>query len=629
MPLANGLNPTPTSGLTNSLMSTANGIIAYAKERMAAVDGFVSDLSSAVLTLQAPTITPQFPTGGSAPAIAAPDMPTFTAPVWQAPGFPREFTGTLDTSDLEIAPFDESPPTIQYGAAPPPLDIRIPDAPGVNLEFEDPALQVNLPDPPRLLSLNIEKFSGLKLPTFDAEAPTLTAVEPSIREYTPEDVYTSDLLEKLKSTLQERIASGSGLSQEVENAIWDRGREREARAQADALLQLEQMESLGYARPPGGYMDARTKILTETDAALRGHSREVMVKSAELALDNVKHAITTAVQLEGQLLNYTNSVEQRLFDASRYATEAGISIYNAKVQAFGAMVDVYRSKVQAYQALVQAETSRVEAYRAQVAAEEAKASVNRALVDQYRVMADVAMSNIEIYKARIAGIQTKAEIEKAKVQVFGEQVRGYVAQVNAYTAGVEGFRATIQAEQTKQQVYQSQVEAYTARVTANSRQVDARIAVYKGKIDAHTAELDGYRAMMQAESARVDSIVKTNSVVAEAFRSEVTAVSAYNDVLTKQWQATLDQNQRTAEIGISAAKSNAELYITTRSLALDAAKTGAQVAAQIGSAAINAVNFSGSVSSSEGYNASVSVSESSSNSDSTSNSTNYNYNSSV
>ena len=68
-----------------------------------------------------------------------------------------------------------------------------------------------------------------------------------------------------------------------------------------------------------------------------------------------------------------------------------------------------------------------------------------------------------------------------------------------------------------------------------------------------------------------------------------------------------------------------------RSLALDAAKTGAQVAAQIGAAAINAVNFSGSVSSSEGYTASESQSWSTSTSQSNanSNSTNYNYNASV
>ena len=107
------------------------------------------------------------------------------------------------------------------------------------------------------------------------------------------------------------------------------------------------------------------------------------------------------------------------------------------------------------------------------------------------------------------------------------------------------------------------------------------------------------------------------------------STSAYNEVLVKQWQVSLDQAQRTAEIGINTAKANAELYITTRSLALDAAKTGAQVSAQIGAAAMNAVNFSGTVSSSEAYSASESLSvvnsSSISNSNSSSTNTNYNY----
>jgi len=628
-----GYIPNDTTGrLTQSLLGTAGGMVAYAQSRMAAVDSFVTNLTGSVLSLVAPVITPVFPVGGSAPAISIPALPTLDKPVWVAPGFPAAFTGVLEVGDLQIAPFDDNPPTISYGTAPAPFVGTIPDAPGVNLDFEDPTLSITLPSVPDLLSLNVTKFGGMTMPTFDAADPVLTAVEPSIREYTPGAQYTSGLLTGLKSTLEDRIRTGgTGLTQEVENAIWDRGREREARSAADSILALDKMEGLGFSLPPGIYLDARARIITESDANNRGHSREVMIKSAELQLDNVKHALTTAVQLESRLMDYTNAVEQRVFEATRYATEAGVQIYNAKVQAFQAMTDAYRGKVQVYEARIRAEIAKVDAYRAEIAAEEAKASINRALVDQYRAQIDAALSGVEIYKAQIAGIQAKAEIERTKVMVFGEQVRGYTAQVNAYTAGVEGFRATVQAEQTKQQVYQSQVEAFTARVNANARQIESRIAAFQGLIAAKTAEYDGYRAAVAGESARVEGITKTAGVVADAYRAQVQAAGTYNEVLTKQWQATLDQNQRIAEIGVSAAKANAELYITTRSLALDAAKVGAQVSAQIGAAALNAVNFSGSVSSSESYGISNSASNSGSNStsDSTSNSTSYNYNSSV
>lgn len=624
--------PAPTNGLTSALLGTASGIVSYAQGRMGAVDAFVQSLASQVLTLQAPTITPSFPVGGSAPAIFVPTPPTFEAPVWAAPGFPTALTAVLDVGDLDIQPFDADPPTLNFGTAPPAFVGNIPDAPAVNLTFTDPTLHVDLPAVPNLISLDIVRFDGLNLPTFSAVEPVLTAVEPSIREYTPGAQYTSSLLTRLKATLEDRITSGgTGLTQEVENAIWDRGREREFRSKQDAIDALGAMEVSGFAFPPGIYLDARLKIETETDYASRGHSREVMIKSAELMLDNVKHALTTSVALESKMLDYTNAVEQRIFESVKYATEAGVQIYNAKVQAFGQMVEMYRAKVQIYSALVAAEVSKVDAYRAQIAAEEAKASINRILVEQYKVQADVALSNVEIYKAEIAGIQAKASIEQTKVAIFGEQVRGFTAQVNAYTAGVEGFRAGIQAEATKQDAYKSRVEAFSAQVNATASIIEARVKAFEGQVAGKTAEYDGYKAAVSGESARVEALAKTSSVLADAYRSQVTGISAYNEVLTKQWQATLDQNQRTAEIGISAAKSNAELYITTRSLALDAAKTGAQVSAQIAAAAINAVNFSGSVSSSEGYSGveSVSHSVSESSSTGTSTSTNYNYNSSV
>lgn len=611
-------------------MPSASSVLAFAYDRVAGVDQYVQGMQNAVLSLVAPTISPEFPTGGVAPAIETPTSPTFDQPVWVAPGIPAPFTDVLDLSDLMVEPFDEDAPVLSFGPPPEQPYLTLPEAPAVNLDFEDPTLSVQLPAPPSLLSISVTPFGGVTIPDFTDEAPVLNLVAPSIREYVPGSQYTSALLTQLQSTLLQRISGGgTGLGQQAETALWERGKEREARQQADAIAQLEQMEALGYMLPPGAYVDARVKIITETDYAGRGHSREVMVESARLELDNVKTSLANAVQLEGQLMDYTNATEQRLFEASRYATEAGVAIYNAQVQAYAAMVDVYRAKVQVYDARIRAEMSKVEVYRAQIAAEQAKAEVNTALVGQYTAQVNAALSAVEIYKAQIAGIQAKADVERTKVMVFGEQVRGYTAQVNAYTAGVEGYRASLQAETAKQEAYRSRVQAFTAQVEAASRQTEARVAAYRGRIDAKNNEYDAYRSAVQGEAARVQAIAQTNGVVADAYRAEVAAVGAYNDVLTKQWQASLEQAQRTAEIGVNAAKANAELYITTRSLALDATKTGATVAAQIGAASVNALNYSASMSSSDSYSAgdstSTSVSDSTSNSFASSTSTNYNY----
>jgi hypothetical protein len=606
---------TPQVPSSDIYLESAQTMTARADVFAASAGQYILQLGTLSTSLTPPVITPEFPTVGEAPAIAVPNAPEFDAPVWVAPAIPTAFTDVLNVADLEVDAFDIEAPLINYGAAPAEFSDTLPDAPGVSLEFVDPELEYTLPAPPALLSLNIASFSGLNLPTFDATEPELTATAPSVIGYEPGDGYTSALLTATQASLLQRITEGgTGLSAAAENAIWDRGREREARSYRDAVLEVDKMERLGFAMPPGIYLDARLKLIRERAEMEAGHSREVMIKAAELELENVKHALTTSVQLEGQLISYTNSVEQRLFDATKYATEAGITIYNAKVQAFTAYVDAYKAKAAVYETRIRAETAKVDAYRAQIAAEEAKAQINRALVEQYKIQSEVALSAIEIYKAQLEGIRTKAEIEKAKIEVFGEQVKAYGARVNAYTAGIEGYRARLQAEATKSQVYQTQVEAFTARVNASARQIEARIEAYKGLITAKNAEWDGYKAVVQGEAARVQALAQVSGAEAEVYKAEVSGVASYNEVLTKQWQVALDQAQRVSDIGINAAKANAELYMTTRSLALDAAKVGAQVSAQLGAAALNAVNFS--TSSSNSFNTGVSVAQSDSYSES-------------
>ncbi len=604
------------------------GISAYADQQTNAANTYLLRLGDASAALVPPVINPIFPAGPSAPGQLTQPAPTLQTVVWTSPNAPPDFTDVLDVTSVLPAPFDAQPPVLAFGSAPAAFSEIVPTAPGVDLTYVEPLLSLTLPSPPSLLSLNITSFAGLNMPTaIDPNAiPTLTAVEPTLREYVPGAAYTSALLEALKTSLKDRFVNGgTGLNPAVENAIWDRGREREARSAAESFLKLDEMEAMGFSMPPGVYLDAHLKIMTEMDYANRGNSREIMIKQAELEQSNVLAALTTATQLEGELINYSNSVEQRLFESTKYATEAGIAIYNAKVQAYAAYLEAYKTKVQIYEALIRAEIAKVDAYKAQVEAESAKAQINTALVEQYKAQVEAALSGVEVYKARLSGIQIKADIEKTKIEVYGEQIKAYVAKINAYTAGVEGYRATLEAEKTKQDVYRSQVEAFSAQVTADAKQADILIAAFEGKIKGAELQLKRFEAEYSGEASRAQAISAFNSSLSDEYKAEVQAVTSYNEVLTKQWQVALDQAQRVSEIGINAAKANAEMYVTVRSLALDAAKVGAQVSAQLGAAALNAVNWSQSAGTSVSFANSNSYGESISLSDSYSHTHNENY----
>ena len=599
-----------------------------ASQETAAANNYISQLANAAGALQPPNITPVFPNVGAAPPVSIAPLPSMQTVTWQVPNLPAAFSGSLSVDSLLPAPFDGAPPVLQFGTAPAAFSQPVPASPATNLNFDFPKLSLQLPTAPSLLSMNTYSFGGVNLPTIDSTVPILDIGAPSVVPYIPGAQYTSSLLASCQSTLQSRILNGgTGLPPPIEQGIWDRAREREFRAQADAIAELERMGDLGYAFPPGVFLDARIKIQTETQYTTAGLSRDVAIKQAELEMQNILHSIDSAIQLEGKLIEYTNSTEQRMFEASKYATEAGISIYNAKVRAYEVYLDAYKLKVAIYEAQIRGELAKVEAYKAEVEAERAKAEINLALVQSYKTQVDAALANVEVYKAQLSAIQTKAEIEKIKVEIFGEQVKAYVGQINAYTANVEAYKAGVQAETAKAETYRSQVEAYGALVTASVKEIEAKIEEYKGLLQGKITEYEGYKAAVTGAAEQARAISYYNTSQSEVYRAEVQGISSYNEILTKQWQVAYEQAQRVAEIGVAAAKANGELYINTRNLALEASKTGAMVAAQLGAAALNAVHWSSSTSDSSSTSTATSTSDARSVSSSTS--TNYNYNSSV
>ena len=615
-------------------MRTPDQAINFAQSAANVAYSYMTQLGLVTADLAPPAISPVFPSPPPAPSVLTNTTPTMQPVLITPPTAPVAFNETLNIDTVLPAPFDEAPPVFMFGDAPAPFVELAPEAPGVDTSYEMPSLELTLPAAPNLLSLNIGAFDGVSLPTLDESVPELTAVAPTVVEYTPGAYYTSSLLSALQTTLADRIANGgTGIPAAAENAIWDRQREREFIASDDAVRELERMESLGYALPPGVYLDARLRINTEMRARQISLGREIMIKQAELEMENIRQSLTVATQLEGTLVNYNNQVEQRLFESSKYATEAGIEIYNAKVRAYAAYLETYKTKINIYEARIRGELAKVEVYKTQLQAEEAKAQINNALVNQFKVQTDAALANVEVFKARVLAIQSKAELEKLKINIFGEQVRAYTAKIGAYTAGVEGFRATVMAEGSKQEAYKAKVSAYAVNVEAVVKTIEAKIEEYKGKILAKTSEWEGYKAAYQGEASRAQAITAANQTLVEGYRAEVAGTVGYNDTLSKQWQVSLDQAQRVSEIGLGAAKANAELYVTTRSLALDAAKVGSQVSAQIAAASLNAVNYS--YSNTFGYSASAQNSNSTASSisssvqQSQSNSTNYNYNASV
>ena len=562
---------------------------------VSAAQGYIATLNTLAASLNPPSINPNFPAILTAPAIAAPVAPAIQTAVFNPPPLPGAFSGAVPGIN-SFPVFTATPPTLLFPNAPTAPNPTLPSAPGVNLNFAYPTVNVALPPVPALMSVETQQFNGVTFPTLSATAPVLTAVAPSVTSFIPAAPYTDALLSSLTTSLKSRIdisntGVNTGLPPAVEQGIWNREREREYRQQADAITALDRMEAMGYAFAPGTFIDAQIKIQTETGYVLAGASRDVATAQAKLEQDNIKMALDSAITIEGKLIDYANQTEQRRFEAAKYATEAGVAIYNAQVQAYQAMVQTYRAAIDVYVAQINGARAQVEIYQAEIAAERLKVDINTALIQQYKIQVDAALASIEVFKGQISIIQTEAQIEQLKVSIFGEQVRAYATQAQLYQAQVEGYKAAIEAEGQKEQVYATSANVYGSLVQATAKQIDSKLDVFKSQLSAKTLEYDAYKAQVQSEAERVRAIAAQNQSVAAIYSANVQGTTGYNETLVKEYQTSIDISEKVAQIGVAAAEASGKLYLSAASIATDAAKVGAQVEAQIAASALGAVTY--------------------------------------
>jgi hypothetical protein len=192
-------------------------------------EAYIQSLSAQAGQLVPPSINVNFPTVTTPPFPGLAVPPPLQEVTWTVPTAPPPFSGQVDLSGITIPPFTGQAPTLSFGAAPVPFAGTVPDAPVTNLDFTYPTVSVTMPTPPALMTLDTVNFPQIVIPTFNADVPKLTAVEPGPFNYIPGAPYTSQLLEDLEEDLDLAITAGeyTHLNKQAQQALWDAGRERE------------------------------------------------------------------------------------------------------------------------------------------------------------------------------------------------------------------------------------------------------------------------------------------------------------------------------------------------------------------------------------------------------------------
>lgn len=583
---------------------------AYADAAKTAAASFLNKLETSVYSPPTLSVTWATLTPPTLPDL--PSTPTLPSIEFNSPGStPAPLA--ISEPTVTIDDFGITSPTLNFPTAPTVSYGTTPTVPTVGT--------VTVPDAPTIPTVEVPTFlelSTVTTPTIDlredwidgaSAPPTLTLLEPTPYSYARGPEYASTLLTALKGRLADRLAGGSGLPAAVEAAIWGRARDRESRvAQANIDQVLRSSDALGF-HLPAGVVAAQLREAEQNffDKASE-LSRDVAIKQADLEQSNLKDSIASGIQLEGQLIDYSYKLEALSFESAKAYAENAIQVHNATVEKFRALVAGYQAYVAAYKTIIDGQMAVVEVYKAKLQGEQIKAQINSELVQRYKATIDAGMARVEIYRAQVQGAQTLIQLEQAKISAAGEQIRAYVATVNAETAKVEAYKVGVAAETTKVEAFRANVDAYRAKVGAQADKARADLSRYTALIQAKSAEWDGYRAQVGAEAERIRALGVQSTNLLDGYRAASTAIMSKAEMSSNIWKASMTQYEASQNIAIQTARLNNDATISTNNARMDAAKTGAQIYAQLTSSAYSMIHASAGVSASGGTSVSYSYS---------------------
>jgi hypothetical protein len=609
----------------------------YADQSFADAQGVLDNVQAAIDGISAPFWS------YSSPPLAEPspyeprEVPTF-APVSFT--FPADLGDmptllgipSIDLSGQPTAPTDV--PTIDAPVKPSGLPEFTTPAPAITTSFTFPDAPAALTRPevemPAVSSVTMPTNPGVVLPSFTAEAPADPDAPPTdyaanfvanYREASPlmyaaiegqADTLVSRYnprfhaqMNALETKLAAYVEGGSALSVEVENALFERTRDKvadEARRANRDTLRAAAKRGITMS---DGVMNANLRSVR--NAGIDAHMRaavEVYVKQAELEQQNIQFALTTSAGLRTAMLSATISYHGNLIqingqalDYARSLLEAAIEVYNTQVKFYAAKLDVFRAQASVYETRVRGAMAAVDLYRAELSAVETQLNVDKAKLDAYRTQIDALQAYADVYKTQIDIVLGTANIEKLKLELFDSQVRAYGSQVQAKGAEWDAYRTAYAGEEMKVKVFGSQVDAYRAQLAGYSAKIEAQSDAIKATTATNAAiaaqygsQVDAYRAKVGALSQKATAEIAINESTLSAFKAAVAADVSHVEADLAYYKTKAEAIRADQETFVKSQKAMADLNIAKAKAIADAATTAGQVYGNLAGAAISGMN---------------------------------------
>ena len=345
----------------------------------------------------------------------------------------------------------------------------------------DPAPTINGPDPVTLTQTQAPTWGGLRLPSFEisldeANLPTLSNAFNYV-----EDPFSPTVLTDVVAQARVVLGGSGFLPSSFWEITWSSSAGTLKRQELAAVREASRAHaSAGWMMPGAVLLSREAAARQKSHEALSAMTQDINQKRTALAHEDMLKAMDVAVQCETILLQAHTQGKDRTLRAAVEANNAGITVYNAALEAYKA------TKIMAAEFLIKLKDLQLRGSLAEIQEFEADLKAAGFNLEYDR-------NQVELYKAQWGGEDTKAKAYAA----YADAIRAYV---QGQAAAVDAFGKQIESNNTILQGWSIEWDAYLKRL----KPAELRIEAFKAR-DAHLGTLvQEYSAKVAKEGARAE-----------------------------------------------------------------------------------------------------------------------------
>lgn len=427
---------------------------------------------------------------------------------------PGEWTPPI--SNLQIpappAPIDTS----GVPTRPALIDVTLPPEPAYQVPQIDPLLAINIPTPPVL------EFPEYTDTTVVFQGTTVNTILGWV-----EPTYQPLMQTELVTTIRAMLQGDFVMPAIVEAMLFDRERSREDQAALTATQQaFDTWAGRGFGMPPGMLVEQVNVIQQGNQLQANERARDILTKSADWEIENLRSAIGQGIQYETTLIGQFNNVAQRAFDAAKARLEADVQMFQAYVSLYNAQQNARQIEIAIVNARIQIVQAKLDAWKTYLQGEQIKSQINEVQARIYATKVDALSKIIEIWKTRMDGARILSEINRTRIDAFKSDIDAYAARLNAEKTRFDAYDSQMRGVESQARVIEASARAFAATMEANTANANVKISAVRGKVEALGIATNQFIALANAERDRIGAQATAVQARASAFSADCSRYSA-------------------------------------------------------------------------------------------------------